>query len=322
VPILEAVADRLPVGLVVTQPDRPAGRGKKLVATPVKDAARARGLATATPEKLRPFADDLRERGIDLLVVASYGRIVPQAVLDVPAHGALNVHPSLLPYYRGATPLQSALRDGRTTTACTIIAMDAGMDTGDVVLQERTPIAPDETYGTLHDRLAARGAALIVRAIDLLEAGTLVRTPQATLAERFSAETGDTLAEIAATTTRPIAKSDWLLDWSHPVRRVVDQVRSLAPAPAARALLGDVEPAKIVALRVVPAEEARAQLLESDAFLPSPGVVVADAPSGELYVRAGDGWVAVVAIVPPGRNQQTGREFAATLRRRAVEVPS
>jgi methionyl-tRNA formyltransferase len=322
VPILEAVADRIPVGLVVTQPDRPAGRGKKLVATPVKDAALARGLAVATPEKLRPLADDVRERGIDLFVVASYGRIVPQALLDVPAHGALNVHPSLLPYYRGATPLQSALRDGRTTTACTIIAMDAGMDTGDVVVQEPTPIAAHETYGMLHDRLAALGAVLVVRAIDMLEAGTLIRTPQAALAARFAAETGDTLEAIAATTTRPLAKSDWLLDWSHPVQRVVDQVRSLAPAPAARALLSDVEPAKIVALRAVPADEARAQLLDTDDFAPSPGVVIADAPSGDLYVRAGDGWVAVVAIVPPGRSQQSGREFAATLRRRAVEVPS
>ncbi len=311
-PILEAVADRVPVGLVVTQPDRPAGRGKKFVGTPVKTAALARELTVETPEKFRPFAATLDERGIDLLVVASYGRIVPQAVLDVPRLGALNVHPSLLPLYRGATPLQTAIRDGRAETGCSIIMMDAGMDTGDVVMQERTPLGADETYGTLHDRLARRGAALIVAAIDALEAGTLRRTVQATM--------GVPPEEIAATLTRPLAKSDWLLDWSHPVRTVLDQVRSLAPAPAARALLGDVEPAKVIALRSVDTEEAQTQLLDTPEFVPSPGVVIADAPSGELYVRAGDGWVAVVQIVPPGRNPQSGREFAATLRRRAVEV--
>ncbi len=305
----------MPVALVVTQPDRPSGRGKKLVGTPVKSAAIAREIAVETPERLRPFAAVLAERAIDLFVVASYGRIVPQALLDVPRFGSLNVHPSLLPFYRGATPLQTAIRDGHTETGCSIILMDAGMDTGDIVLQERTPLGAEETYGILHDRLAILGAQMLVRAIDRLEAGTLARRTQATVA----AELGMTEDAIAATLTRPLAKGDWLLDWSHSSRRIVDHVRSLAPAPAARAVLGDGEPAKIVALRAVDAAEAREQSL--DATAAGPGAVVADVPSGELYVRTGDGWVCAVTLVPPGRNPQTGREFAATLRRRKEEVP-
>ena len=185
VPVLEAVAERHDVVGVVTQPDRPAGRGHKLVATPVKRAAEALGLRVLTPEKLKPFVEEARALGADAFVVASYGKIVPQALLDlVPI--AFNVHPSMLPLYRGATPLQSAIRDGRSETGVTIIAMDAGMDTGDVLLQERAPIGPSETYGELHDRLAKRGAEMAVEALERHENGTLA----AHAAERGRARAG------------------------------------------------------------------------------------------------------------------------------------
>ena len=141
-PTLRALAARTDLIAVVTQPDRPAGRGHKLVPTPVREAAEALGIAVLTPEKLRPAIDELRALNGDLFVVASYGKILPQAVLDLAPRGAFNVHPSLLPLYRGATPLQSAIRDGRSETGTSIIAMDAGMDTGDVVLQERSPLGP------------------------------------------------------------------------------------------------------------------------------------------------------------------------------------
>lgn len=213
----------------MTQPDRPAGRGHKLVATPVKRAAEARGLRVHTPERLKPFADEARAAGADAYVVASYGKIVPQSLLDaVPI--AFNVHPSLLPLYRGATPLQSAIRDGRSETGVTIIAMDAGMDTGDVLLQERAPVGPVETYGELHDRLAARGAELAVEAVDRYANGTLERKPQSEIAR----ELGIADDEIARTLTRPLRKEDLRIDWSQPPSRVVDQIRSLSPAPAAR----------------------------------------------------------------------------------------
>jgi methionyl-tRNA formyltransferase len=161
----------------------------------------------------------------DAFVVASYGKIVPQVLLDV-VPIAFNVHPSLLPLYRGATPLQSAIRDGRTETGVTIIAMDAGMDTGDMLLQEKTPIEPEETYGQLHDRLAERGAALAAEAVDRYERGTLQRRPQS--------ELGIADDEIARTLTRPLRKDDLIIDWTQPARRIVDHVRALAPQPAAR----------------------------------------------------------------------------------------
>lgn len=195
----------------------------------MKRAAQARGIPVFTPERLRAFAGEARALGADAFVVASYGKIVPQMLLDaVPV--AFNVHPSLLPLYRGATPLQSAIRDGRRETGVTIIAMDAGMDTGDVLLQEHTPIGPDETYGELHDRLARRGAELAAEAVDAYANGTLARRPQSEVARELGI--GDD--EIARTLTRPLRKDDLAVDWSRSPREIVDQVRSLSPAPAAR----------------------------------------------------------------------------------------
>lgn len=210
----------------------------------MRRAAEARGIAVLTPERLRPAVPEIAALGADAFVVASYGKIVPQPMLDlVPI--AFNVHPSLLPLYRGATPLQSALRDGRRESGVTIIAMDAGMDTGDVLLQEATPVGDRETYGELHDRLAARGAALLVEALDRRAAGTLARRSQAELAR----ERGISAEEIAATLTRPLRKEDLAIDWSRPPRAIADQVRALAPAPAARGEL-DGETVKVLAAHV------------------------------------------------------------------------
>ena len=275
---------------VVTQPDRPAGRGHKLVATPVKRAAEARGLRVLTPEKLRPAVDEVRALGADAFVVASYGKIVPQSLLDlVPV--AFNVHPSLLPLYRGATPLQSALRDGRTETGVTIIAMDAGMDTGDVLLQERIPLPLEETYGTLHDRTAVIGARMAVEALERDAAGTLAPRTQQQVArdERI----GD--AEIEATTTRPLRKDDLLIDWDAPPQRSVDLVRALAPSPAARAVI-DGETVKVLAARLMRPGEAEGAVTDDD---------------GIVHRR-----VVVLRVVPPNRSAMT----AAAWRRSAVKT--
>jgi methionyl-tRNA formyltransferase len=244
----------------------------------VKVAALARELRVDTPTALKPYAAELAALAPDVLVVASYGRIVPQAILDVPASGvALNVHPSLLPLYRGATPLQSALRDGRSETGVTIIAMDAGMDTGDIVLQERTPLGDDETYGELHDRLAQRGAALLIAAINQLEAGTLTCTPQAHLG--------------LPTLTRPLTKDDFSVDFTWPAARIVDTIRSLSPQPGARAVL-DGEPLKILAARRARADERE--------FTRDDGAVV----------TAGDGeGVVLVSVVPPNRGRMSGAAY-------------
>jgi methionyl-tRNA formyltransferase len=183
---------------------------------------------------------------------------------------AFNVHPSLLPLYRGATPLQSAIRDGRSETGVTIIAMDAGMDTGDVLLQECAPIGPDENYGELHDRLALRGAELVVDAVDRYANGTLERRPQSEVAR----ELGITDDEISATATRPLRKDDLMIDWSQAAERIVDQVRSLAPAPAARTA-GAGETIKVLRAHVAPDHTVVLDLIVPPGRKPMPGDVYA-----------------------------------------------
>jgi methionyl-tRNA formyltransferase len=319
---LNAVADAHDVVAVVTQPDRPAGRGHKLVATPVKRAAQALGLRVLTPEKLKPFVAEAHALEADAFVVASYGKIVPQALLDlVPV--AFNVHPSLLPLYRGATPLQSAIRDGRTETGVTIIAMDAGMDTGDVLLQERIPLGPDETYGELHDRLARRGAELVLEALRRYADGSLARRTQTDVAR----ELGVSDAEIAATATRPLRKEDMVVDWARPASEIANLVRSLAPQPLARTADAQGETLKLAATHVLErGAAASAVVLQPQAFTPqavfapdSGRLVLTPARSGWIdgaAVDAGDAWLVLDRVVPAGKGPMEGVRYAQMLRDR------
>jgi len=294
---------------VVTQPDRPAGRGQRVVPTPVKAAAEARGLQVVTPVALRAFASEALSYGADAFVVASYGRIVPQVLLDlVPI--AFNLHPSLLPLYRGATPLQSAIRDGRAETGLTIIAMDAGMDTGDIVLRERAPIGPEETYGELHDRLALRAAELLIVALERYAAGTLERTPQSVIA----AQDGITPGDIAATATHPLGKDDLRIDWTAPRRRVIDGVRAFAPQPLARTDFAGAGTLKIAALRAL---DARAPAAEPRPVVNGP--FVRDGKSPFFGALCGDGeLVAIERVVAPGRPVVSGEDFARSWFGRAL----
>jgi methionyl-tRNA formyltransferase len=221
VPSLRVTAARTQLVAVVTQPDRRAGRGQRLTPSPVKRAALELGLRVLEPLRLRPLAEVFSGDAVDLIVLASYGRILPGQLLALPRLGALNVHPSLLPKYRGATPIQSAILNGDTETGVSIMLMDAGLDTGDIVLQERVAIEPQETYGQLHDRLAMLGAELLGTAIDCAAHGTLARTPQ----------------NGTATLTKPLTKQDLVVDLSWPAQRIVDRVRAFAPQPAARATI-------------------------------------------------------------------------------------
>jgi methionyl-tRNA formyltransferase len=233
VPSLHIVAEKTDLAGVVTQPDRPSGRGQKLQPTPVKAAALERGLTVFEPTSMKTFAQGLAGQTFDLFALASYGKILPQAMLDMPKRGALNVHPSLLPQYRGATPIQGALLNGDAFTGVSIMLMDAGMDTGGLVSQEPVLINLDDDYGTLHDRLAQRGADLLGYAIDLAKRGPLVAVPQAG----------------TASYTRPIRKEDLAIDWSWPPQRIVNTVRAYAPSPAARAII-DGENVKLVRAHV------------------------------------------------------------------------
>lgn len=233
VPSLHVVAERTALFGVVTQPDRPAGRGHKLTPTPVKTAALELGLRVFEPAKLKAFAEEMRGENFDLFALASYGKILPQTLLDLPKLGALNVHPSLLPKYRGATPIQGALLNGDSETGVSIMLMDAGMDTGPIVLQERVPIEETDAYGTLHDRLALYGGELLGEALDRAESRELRATPQ----------------DGEATVTKPIEKDDLNIDWSWDPQRIVHTVRAFSPQPGARVEI-DGETVKVLRAHV------------------------------------------------------------------------
>jgi len=225
VPALEALAAAgHEVAAVLTQPDRPAGRGLAAAAGPVKQAAQRRGVLVLQPPTLKDAAVQARLADLapDALVVAAYGLILPQAVLDIPRLGALNIHASLLPRWRGAAPIERALLAGDPVTGVCIMQMDAGLDTGPVFLREELPITSGDTAGTLHDKLATLGARLLVAALDGLASGALRPTPQPT---------------DGVTCAAKIEKHETRLDWSRSASEVERQVRAFNPAPGAGARL-------------------------------------------------------------------------------------
>ncbi len=306
VPSLRALAAASDVRLVVTQPDRPSGRGHRLQPTPVKTVARELEIEVAEPARLAGAFEALRDAGADLFALASYGKIVPRSILALPPYGFLNVHPSLLPRYRGATPLQSALRDGATLSGVTIMLMDAGMDTGDIVLQEARPIGPRETYGELHDRFAAIGAELLVRALERAAARTQARFPQSSL--------GVPAEEIAATLTRPLAKADLAIDWTKSAKSVVDLVRSLAPQPLARHVPREGLAVKVVSARL--ATEAECARLAARGRPEAGTWIVLPEAEGMKRIavaQCGVGAVVIERAIAPNRGETDGASAATAL---------
>lgn len=288
---MRVVAERTDLAGVVTQPDRPSGRGHKMRPTPVKVVGGELGIPVYEPENLRAFSQTIAGDGYDLFALVSYGKILPRSLLDLPHLGAFNVHPSLLPKYRGATPMQTALRDGARETGVTIMLMDAGMDTGDIVLQERTPIRPDEVYGELHDRLAAFGAQALRHAIDLARSGFVMREGQ----------------RGTPSVTRPLTKADLEIDWRWDAARIVNAVRAFSPQPGARAEIAGV------AVKLLRAKKSALGRMDV-----SHGGIVGT--SGEdAIVRCGDGSVAIALLVPANRATMTGSAFASTLGKDVVK---
>jgi methionyl-tRNA formyltransferase len=221
VPALDALtAAGHTILLVLTQPDRPSGRGLRVAPSPVKAAAERHGVPVFQPATLKDPAAQapLREVRADVLIVAAYGLILPQAVLDLPGRGALNIHASLLPRWRGAAPIQRALLAGDPTSGVCIMQMDAGLDTGPVLLREAVAIARDDTAGTLHDKLAALGARLIVAALDRLASGTIPATPQ---------------PAAGVTYAHRIDKTEARIDWTRAAVEIERQVRAFNPFPGA-----------------------------------------------------------------------------------------
>jgi len=221
------------IPLVLTQPDRPAGRGMKLQPSPVKQFALDHGIAAAQPRSLRldgKYPDEARAAKeaidaarADVMVVAAYGLILPQWVLDTPRLGCMNIHASILPRWRGAAPIHRAIEAGDAETGVTIMQMDAGLDTGDMLLVERIPIQPHDTTGSLHDKLAVLGGRLIVEALEIAACGGVTRTPQ---------------QSEGITYAHKIDKAEAAIDWSQPALVIARRIRAFNPAPGATAQLG------------------------------------------------------------------------------------
>lgn len=283
VPTLRAVLEVTDVVGVFTQPDKPAGRGQKIVPPPVKTVAEAAGVSVFQPRSARSdeFLETLRRLSPDVAVVVAYGKILPQAALDVPRYGCLNVHASLLPKYRGAAPIQWALIRGETETGVTIMRLDAGMDTGPILLSRVVRIAADDTAGTLSERLARAGAELMIVALERLKAGALVEQPQ---------------DHTAATYAPPLKKEDGRLDFSAPAAQVRNRVRGVDPWPGAYTTL-DGEMLKIWGARVVEGRGAPGQVLGVD--------------REGLIVACGEGAVAFAELQLPGRKRMPAAALVA-----------
>ncbi|MFJ4290236.1 methionyl-tRNA formyltransferase [Cupriavidus sp. NPDC089707] len=294
---LEAIhAAGFPVVAMLTQPDRPAGRGMQLQASPVKQFALANGLGPVLqprslrrqgkyPEEAAAAVDTLAELAPDVMVVAAYGLILPAEVLELPRLGCLNIHGSLLPRWRGAAPIHRAIEAGDAETGITLMQMDEGLDTGDMLTREAVPIGADDTTGTLHDKLAALGARMTVAALQELAAGRA-------LAATKQPEAGVTYAE-------KIAKDEAPLDLRRPATALASQVRAFNPFPGATVQVGDTV---IKCWQALP--------LAAAGNLPHPPGTVLAADAGGIIIACGDGSaLQVTELQKPGGRRQPAQQF-------------
>lgn len=283
VPSLRAVAKRLPIVAVVTQPDRPAGRGRQLAAPPVKREALALGLSMWQPETLRgrEALQQMRDLAPTCVVVAAYGEIIRPRMLAVAPKGFVNVHASLLPRYRGASPIAAAIMAGDREAGVSIMLLDAGMDTGPVLAQEAIPLAADATRASLEAELADVGAGLLARTLPAWLQGAIQPAPQ---------------NESQATLTRPIEREDGHIDWQEPAERIERLCRAMDPWPNAFTYW-DGKLLKIIRGAVVPGRSTAA-----------PGTVVA--MEGGVAVTCGRGRLRLLRLQPEGRGPMSADDFA------------
>ena len=288
VPSLEALL-RSPdqvVG-VVTQPDRPKGRGHDVVLSPIKSLAQRAGLPILQPVKMKDpvFLEALQGWKPDLIAVTAFGRILPQVILDLPPHGCLNVHGSLLPKYRGAGPIQWAVINGEHETGITTMLMDAGMDTGAMLLQEHVAIGPQETAGELAVRLAAIGGRLLVETIEKLKAGTVTPTPQ---------------DHSQATLAPMLKKEDGLIDWTLGAIQIANRIRGLSPWPGGYTYF---KQDRWTIWRAMPEpEQGTAQT--------APGTLVETGKAG-LVVTTGKGVLRILELQAANSRRMEAREYIA-----------
>ena len=268
---------------VVTQPDRPKGRGQQTLPPPVKVLAQEHGIPVFQPVKVRhPEAiEEIRSLNPDLIVVVAFGQILPKALLDIPKHGCINVHASLLPYYRGAAPLNWCIINGETETGVTTMMMDVGLDTGDMLLKRSTPIDPDEDTRSLHDRLCQIGAELLGETLDELAAGRLVPEKQ----------------DDALTCYAPmLKKEDGLIDWSKEAATVKNLVRGMTPWPGAYSYLDD----KLL----------KVYRVQTATGTGTPGSVLSAGRDG-IEVACGEGSIIIHELQLEGKKRLNAVEFVA-----------
>ncbi|WP_249756104.1 methionyl-tRNA formyltransferase [Microvenator marinus] len=286
-PALQALIDshHQVVG-VFTQPDRPSGRGKKLTPPPVKVLAESHAIPVFQPEKVRKndeVFEQLQALEPDIAVVAAYGQILPQRILDVPKFGCVNIHASLLPKYRGASPIQAAVVAGESETGVTIMQMEAGLDTGPAIQMKSIPIDPLHTSQDVHDQLAALGATMIVGVLDDIEAGTAMRTPQ-----------DDALSSYAPM----LKKEDGILNFAHSAVAVANKIRGLNPWPGAQATL------------VKDGTESRVKIhLARPTTEKKPGVGKVETDGKSLFIGCLDGAIEVLELQPSGSRAMKTRDF-------------
>ena len=277
---------------VITQPDKPAGR--KLVLTPpeVKVRALAAGLSVLQPPKIRHFVDELKVFDADVAIVVAYGQILPRSVLDVPRLACLNIHASLLPRHRGASPIQAAIREGAVETGVTIMFMDEGLDTGDILLMDAMPILPTDTGGVLHDKLALAAPASLERALDLIAAGNPARTAQ---------------DNALATHCGKLKREDGRLDWTLSAAELERLIRAYNPWPGTSCLLPGDKPLKV----------HRASLIENADACPTAGTIVSADPKTGLIISCGTGLLKLEEVQAEGGKRLPAADF---LRGHPLEV--
>ena len=281
---------------VVTQPDKPKGRELKLQPSPVKILAQKLNPPVLQPAKARDekFISELRELKPDLIVVVAYGQILPQAILDLPKSGCLNVHASLLPKYRGASPIQSAILNGETETGVTIMKMDAGLDTGGILAQARTPILPEDNSQTLHDRLAQLGGELLVEIIPDYVAGIIRPEPQPAEGASYAAK---------------IKKEDGRIDWNLSAQEILNRLRAFTPWPGVFTFL-KIEPKpqllKIWKAEIVEEISGR----DSATRRPHPGEILSADKNG-IIVTCGKDFLHISELQREGGRRLSAQEFLA-----------
>jgi len=284
VPALQALLDSSQqVVAVYTQPDRPAGRGRKLRASPVKELALEYGVAVEQPETLREaeVQEKLAAYAADVMIVAAYGLILPQAVLDIPRLGCLNIHGSLLPRWRGAAPIQRSIMLGDQETGVTIMQMDAGLDTGDMLLKKSLPITEQDTAASLHDHLAELGAVALLEVLEELASGSIRAEPQ---------------DEALATYAAKLSKAEAEIDWTQSAEQISRQIRGLNPWPVAQTNYHD-QPLRLW----------MAQSMAGSSSV-SPGTVVKEGPEG-IDVATGEGVLRITRLQLPGGKPLVARDF-------------